>query len=127
MNIKYDIAGVTETKYEEVKDDCAYGLYKEPAKEPENQNVLTTDGSTDVVIYYTGEKPATIIITPVTNTGTSKDAMSLASTTTSVFDVTDETVKIKASWLASVKTNAKFGTGTYKITFNGADYTMTVQ
>lgn len=121
--VKYTFNGLTPGNYNDLtsKPDAAAHAYVAG-----NQNVLTTDGTTDVVIYYSGSQPSTITITPLTNTGTSKDAMQLASTTTAVFDVTSDAVKIKASWLASVKTNAKFGTGTYKVSFNGADYTMTV-
>ncbi len=31
VTIKYDIVGVTASKYDEVKDDCTYGLYAEPS------------------------------------------------------------------------------------------------
>lgn len=34
INIAYTITGVTATKYDEVDDNCTYGLYKEPAPEP---------------------------------------------------------------------------------------------
>lgn len=121
--VKYTFNGLTPTNYT--------GLIANPdatahAYVAGSQNVLTSDGTNDVVIYYSGSQPTTITITPINTPGTSKDPLQLAASTTSIFDVTDEVVKIKASWIASIKPNAKFGAGTYKVSFNGEDYTMTV-
>lgn len=43
--IKYDIAGVTGTRYGEVEDDCAYGLYKEVSTEVNGTKLAKGDGT----------------------------------------------------------------------------------
>lgn len=121
--VKYTFNGLTPTNYADLTANPDATAHAYVAG---NQNVLTTDGTTDVVIYYSGSQPSTITITPLTNTGTSKDALQLAGSRTDIFDITNDFVKIKAGWLGTIKTNAKFGTGTYKVTINGVDNIMTL-
>lgn len=54
VTIKYDITGVTDTKYAEVKPDCTYGLYKsEKGIDYENATAMNLiKGSTAVYANY---------------------------------------------------------------------------
>lgn len=44
VNVKYEIGGVTGTRYDEVKDDCTYGLYQESSYV--STNTISTSSNT---------------------------------------------------------------------------------
>ena len=55
VNIKYDITGVTTTNYDEIKDECTYGLYAEGAKVSVDANgMITMSGLTAEQNYKSG-------------------------------------------------------------------------
>lgn len=56
VHIKYDIVGVRDTRYEEVKDDCSYGLYAPTPDEVIGTNITNGGGNT---IFDTPAKLAT--------------------------------------------------------------------
>ena len=85
----------------------------------------TSDGTTDIVISYTGAKPedGSIEITaPKGNTFTPP---------VSVYGdriiVSDDTITFKAIWADTVKNNAANGIGTYTFTLNDVDYTFIIE
>lgn len=85
----------------------------------------TSDGTTDIVISYTGEKPAdgSISITaPKGNT-----VAPPASVYGDRIVVDDETITFKAAWIDVVKNNPDVGPGTYTFTLNDVDYTFIVE
>ena len=87
----------------------------------------TSDGSTDIVISYTGAKPAngTIVFTaPKGNTFT--PAANVYTDGTKIV-VTDSSITFKAAWLTTVKNNASNGAGTYTFTLNGTSYSFIVE
>jgi hypothetical protein len=87
-------------------------------------NVLTSDGTTDIVIY-TGltAAPSTITITPVTTTGSTKAALTAKNGEAYTFDATTGVLTLKGSM---VKTwEGSRGTGTFSTTIGGKSYTLT--
>lgn len=94
------------------------------AKHSENNNVLSSDGSNDIVIYYEGAKPSAVTLTPVSITGTNKASISLSTSDKVV--ITDETVSVTASCLATLLNSSSRGAGVYKVTINSTDYTITL-
>lgn len=90
-----------------------------------NQNVLVSDGTNDIVIYYTGNKPANVVIAPITTTGSATSAMTKTEKANEV-EMTNEKVTLKAAFLKSIISNTQRGAGTYKVTINSTDYTITL-
>lgn len=85
-----------------------------------HSDYVTFDGSSNVVINYTGSKPAngSIVFTkPSGDTWTPP-----VSAYTSNIQVTDSTITLSASWLTALKSTAGFGAGTYTLNVNGSTY-----
>lgn len=119
IKIKYNIVGVTADKYTEVAEDCHYGLYSEA-----NQNVVESDGTNDIVIYYKGAKPASVTITPAsTNAGTNKTALTKSNGTEVTID--EEKVTLTKEFISAVIKNSARGKGTYTVTIGTTDTTVT--
>lgn len=118
IKIKYDIVGVTADKYAELGVDCYYGLYVE-----KNKNVVESDGTNDIVIYYKGTTPTSVTITPLQTTGTATTAMTKSNGTEVKID--DEKVTLTAAFIKGIAGNAQRGKGTYKVTVGTTDTTVT--
>lgn len=86
----------------------------------------TSDGTTDVVISYTGDQPATGSIEIIAPTGASIIPKEATYTNGNII-VTDNTITFVASWLDSQKNNAQRGPGTYSFTLNGNEYTFILE
>lgn len=121
ITIKYDIVGVDAEKYGEVEDDCKYGLYisSTPA-------VPESDGTAAITISYTGAKPAALTIVPVNITGSNKASFNLAEGAGNL-TITNSSVTLSASYISMLKNAATRGTGTYKFTINGTEYTFVIK
>lgn len=87
-------------------------------------NIVESDGTEDIVIYYDGEKPSGIKLTPP-STAVKNTAVDLAAGTNVTVD--DEKITIKASYIATLKKSANYGAGAYKVTVNGKDTTITIK
>lgn len=85
--------------------------------------VPSSDGTTDVVISYTGAKPANGSIEITTPKGTSVTPGAAAYGDKIV--VTDTTITFKAAWLTTQKSNN--GTGTYTFVVNGTSYSFNIK
>lgn len=91
INIKYDIAGVTGTKYDDVKADCVYGLY---AEEKGPQAVLSASGLITVTGLDAGDTKVTVTGVTVMADGVNETALNSKSST---WNVTDAEAKIQLS------------------------------
>lgn len=80
-----------------------------------------SDGSINVVIPYTGNKPANGSISITTPKGTTFTPPAAKYTDGSIV-VTDNTITLNAAWLTVVKGNN--GVGTYSFTVNGKTYSF---
>lgn len=87
-------------------------------------NIVESDGTEDIVIYYDGEKPSGIKLTPP-STAVKNTAVDLAAGTNVTVD--NEKITIKASYIATLKKSANYGAGAYKVTVNGKDTTITIK
>ncbi len=90
------------------------------------ENVLESDGTNDVVIYYTGSKPSGVTVTPKKTTGTAKTAINQAENADRVV-IDDEKVIIKASWLNGLATSAARGKGTYTVKVSDTTVVITLK
>ncbi|MCM1568347.1 MAG: hypothetical protein NC081_02740 [Roseburia sp.] len=86
----------------------------DPTKAP--KGVFESDGTNDIVVYYTGAKPSEVTLTPPA-TAVKKAAVNLTAGTNLTID--DEKITLKASYVATLKKSANYGAGTYKIAVNG--------
>lgn len=80
------------------------------------KNVTESDGTKDIVIYYEGAKPDKVTLTPP-STAVKNTAVDVTAGTTLTID--DEKITLKASYIATLKKSANYGTGTYKVAVNG--------
>lgn len=88
-------------------------------EDAESNTTPTSNGTTDIVIKYTGSKPANGSITLTKPDGTTWTPAAAKYTDGSI-TVTDTTVTIKGSWIKSS------GVGTWKAKINGTDYTFII-
>lgn len=101
-----------------VAKDDAYGLIKT------SKNVLTTDGTNDIIIEYETE-PKAITLVPVQIEGTVKTALPVTKGTQ--WTAVDGILTIKKDFINSTLiTNVKRGTGTYSVTVDGKEYVLTI-
>ena len=70
ISIAYTITGVTETKYNEVKDDCTYGLYEAPAPTVPTITETSASGTNNVIHYAVPTGVAVDKVEVVKSTGT---------------------------------------------------------
>ena len=118
--VKYTFNGLTGTNYSDLTatpDATAHAYIAG------NQNVVESDGTNDIVIYYTGDQPASVTVTPVTITGTNKAAMTKSSGTEVTIDA--EKVTLKASYIDALSKSSSRGKGTYKVTIGTVDTVVT--
>lgn len=87
--------------------------------------IPTSDGTTDIVISYTGAKPADGSIEFTMPNGTTWTPGASAYGTNIV--VADDSITFTASWLNSQKNNEARGTGTYSFTLNNVSYSFILQ
>lgn len=117
--VKYTFNGLTGTNY---SDLVATPVANAHAYVEVDKNVVESDGTNDIVIYYTGTKPDSVTITPVQTTGSATSGMTKSNGTDVVID--DEKVTLKASFIKTIASNAQRGKGTYKVTIGTADTTI---
>lgn len=91
-----------------------------------NENVLESDGTNDIVIYYEGSKPNAVTLTPKNTTGSDKTVINQAERADRVV-IDDEKVIIKASWLNSMATGATRGKGTYTVKVSDTTVVITLK
>lgn len=120
--VKYTFNGLTKTNYDALvaTPDATAHAYVAG-----NQNVVESDGTNDIVIYYTGTKPNSVTITPVQVSGTAMTALTKSNGTEVGID--DEKVTLKAAFLDNLIKNAQRGKGTYKVTIGAVDTTITLK
>lgn len=116
--ITYTITGLTASNYKEAEALCTYGLYKEPVE------VLTTDGKNDIVILYTGTKPATVTLEPKDIAGSNKAAMTAASNQVTI---TDLSVILSKDWMNALIGASTRGKGTYTVKFGTVEKEITLR
>lgn len=117
MDITYSIYGVTSDQYTEADVASSYGLYTEAA-------IPESDGTTGITISYTGTKPSSITIAPVQITGSNKASFTVAPNS---ITISDSEIILPASYISLLKNADTRGTGTYKFTVNGIDYTFAIK
>lgn len=118
--VKYTFNGLTGTNYAAL---VATPVADAHAYVEVDKNVVESDGTNDVVIYYTGTQPTTVTLTPVNITGATKTPMSKSNGAEIAID--SEKVTIKASFIdALIKASAR-GKGTYKVTIGTQDTIVT--
>lgn len=83
-----------------------------------------SDGTTDIVISYTGADPAIGSLTFYSPSGTEWAPTASSYPSSVAIDTTAKTVSVKAATLANLKPKAGFGTGTYTVTINGTTYSF---
>ena len=118
--VKYTFNGLTGTNYAALVEepDATAHAYVEV-----NKNVVESDGTTDIVIYYTGTQPTSVTLTPINITGATKTPMTKQNGNEIAID--SEKVTIKASFIdALIKASAR-GKGTYKVTIGTEETTVT--
>jgi hypothetical protein len=91
-----------------------------------NKNVLTSDGTKDIVIYNSAIKTSdTIVITGLTNTGSKTAINRTVAANAECISITDATsLTIKGSWISTLKTSR--GTGTYSVKIGNSTDTYTI-
>lgn len=117
--VKYTFNGLTGTNYTALTGTPVANAH---AYVEVNKNVVESDGTNDIVIYYTGTQPQSVTITPVNTTGSATSAMTKSNGTEVVID--NEKVTLKAAFINGIITNAQRGKGTYKVTIGTADTTV---
>ncbi len=92
----------------------------------EHGNILASDGTNDIVIYYTADTaPTSVTITPVTIEGTVKTAGTVPADS---MVIDSDKVTIKSSFINTWKNaTAKRGKGTYKVTIGTEDTVITIK
>ncbi len=118
--VKYTFNGLTGTNYTELTTTPVAGAH---AYVEVDKNVIESDGTNDVVIYYTGTQPTSVTLTPVNITGATKTPMTKSNGTEIAID--SEKVTIKASFIDALIKAAARGKGTYKVTIGTEETTIT--
>lgn len=118
--VKYTFNGLTGTNYAAL---VATPVANAHAYVEGDKNVVESDGTNDVVVYYTGTQPQSVTLTPVNITGATKTPMTKSNGTEIVID--SEKVTIKASFIDALIKAAARGKGTYKLTIGTQDTTVT--
>ncbi|MBE5926096.1 MAG: hypothetical protein E7270_03950 [Lachnospiraceae bacterium] len=85
--------------------------------------VLTTDGTNDIVIEIEETSVTSISLTSVSK---SKTQAFTADATQWSFDSEDKLLTIEGTWLAKFKASSTWGAGSYKVTVGGSEYTFTI-
>ncbi len=123
VSIKYDILGVQESKYNDVKADCVYGLYNEPAPTEKAPSIPTATAkmvsgqpATFNVDLGAGDLKATGI-TSVTNAGTT------TAIPTSAYSFKDGVLTITADRVNTLL-SANLSSKKYDVIFNDKDKTV---
>lgn len=116
--ITYTITGQTASNYDEVKDLCTYGLYKEPVEN------LTSDGTKDIVVLFTGDKPATVTLEPKDIEGSNKAVMTAAANQVTI---TGSSVTLSKSWMKALIDASARGKGTYTVKFGTVEKDITLE
>lgn len=117
---KYDV------KYDEIPAESwvdasdAYGLIKT------SKNVLTTDGTNDIIIEYE-TAPTAITMVPLVMDTAGAVTTSFPLTKGTQWTATEGIVTIKKDFLTTIINNAKRGPGTYKVTVDGQEVTLTLE
>lgn len=96
VTIKYDITGVTATKFDDVKDDCVYGLYPTASAVTPGLTYVSGKDNSDVVLQFTAPEGKTLATNYAKVNGI--DASSWGSFGSNfTFNTTANTVTIKAA------------------------------
>lgn len=102
VKIAYTITGVTATKYDEVDDNCTYGLYKEPAPTDVAPSIATTSyamtagTAIDIIVDLgLGESSATAVSRIMDPTG----AFDYLGGDYATYDVANKKITLKASMI----------------------------
>lgn len=120
--VKYTFNGLTGTNY---TDLTATPVANAHAYIEGDKNIVESDGTNDIVIYYTGTQPQSVTLTPVQTTGTATSAMTKSNGSEVVID--SEKVTFKAAFLNGIIKNTQRGKGTYKVTIGTTDTTVTLK
>lgn len=99
------------------------------AAEPVAPQIPESDGTTDVVITYTGTDPTAgnIVFTKAADSSTWTPAAGPYTNGKIIIDTSNKKVTLKADWLAGLKSDTTKGTGSYSLSIDGKNYSFVIK